>query len=667
MNSFDAPTLFYTQIILHLTELVLGTFVLSKFSIRIRKMFYQSNIFKTLLFVTTATLFINCSENKEQRIVQPITTKINTQRTADYTETRNAYFGDFHIHTSWSFDAFIYNVRTTPDDAYRFGKGEAIPHVSGKPIQLGRPLDFMAVSDHSEYMGVMMQMTDKNSPLSQLPIAKSINSSDPTVSKKAFGKIGFSMATSWPYKDLIDEQIIQSTWRKIIASADRHYEPGKFTTFPAYEWTSSPAVFLTWPQYAQNMHRNVIFKGGKVSQIPFSSFDSQNPEDLWEWMELQRANEIELIAIPHNANISDGRMYALSKDNGDAMDLAYVKSRMRNEPVSEVLQIKGQSMAHPSLSPNDEFADFEVYQNTLGRSEPRVQSRAKGSFVREALKDGLAIAQEVGENPFKFGFIGSTDCHNGASNIEEDNNIGKSGLQDPTAEIRMSQTIAQTRNRQGSVGGVAGVWAKENTREAIFEAFERKEVFATSGPRIKVRFFASWDWDTLKLDQVNWVSNAYELGVPMGGDLVNAPSNTTAPSFLIEAIKDSEGANLDRVQVVKGWVDKEGQTQEQIFDVVWSDNRVVGANGKLPTVGTTVDLSTATYTNDIGATTLQTIWTDPIFDASSAAFYYLRVLEIPTPRWTTYDAVRVGVPLPDDVPATIQERAWSSPIWYSVE
>ncbi len=622
-------------------------------------------IVRTLLFFALSVLFINCSEDRDRRIVEPITTKVNTQQTADYTETRNAYFGDLHIHTSWSFDAFIYNVRTTPDDAYLFGKGQAISHVSENPIQLNRPLDFMAVSDHSEYMGVMMQMADKDNPLSQLSIAKSINDPDPKTSQKAFGKIGFSIATNWPYKELIKEDILQSTWEKTIAAADRHYEPGKFTTFPAYEWTSSQAVYLNRPMYAQNLHRNVIFKGGTVSGIPFSSFDSQNPEDLWEWMELQRKQGIDLIAIPHNANISDGRMYALTKDNEDAIDLAYVKSRMRNEPVSEVLQIKGQSMTHPSLSPNDEFADFEVYQHTLGKGELRVQSQVKGSFVREALKDGLAVKQKIGENPFKFGFIGSTDCHNGASNIEEDNNIGKSGVQDPTAQIRMSDGPVQSRNRDGLVAGVAGVWAKENTREAIFEAFERKEVFATSGPRIKVRFFASWNWDTLNIEQANWVNDAYQLGVPMGQDLVGQNAPNKAPSFIINAIKDSEGANLDRVQVVKGWVDQDGQTHEQIIDVAWSDNRVLDSNGKLPTVGNTVDLSTATYRNDIGATMLQTIWTDPSFDATVSAFYYLRVLEIPTPRWTTYDAVRIGVPLPSDAPATIQERAWSSPIWYT--
>ncbi len=414
------------------------------------------------------------------------------------------------------------------------------------------------------------------------------------------------------------------------------------------------------------MHRNVIFKGGKVSGMPFSSFNSQNPEDLWQWMELQRTKGIDLIAIPHNANISDGKMFAPTTNDGDKMDMAYTETRMRNEPVAEVTQIKGTSMAHPALSPNDEFADFEIYQYTLGRGEPRVQSQPKGSFVREAFKDGLALAQDIGGNPFKFGVIGSTDCHNGASNIEEDNNIGKSGLQDPTPEIRMSDMKSGTRTRKGAVGGVAGVWAKENTREAIFEAFQRKEVFATSGPRIKVRFFASWDFDSLNLAQANLDSIAYALGVPMGGDLKKESIETTkAPSFLITAIKDGEGANLDRIQVIKGWVDKAGQTHEKIFNVAWSDNRTLNPDGKLPAVGNTVDLKTATYSNDIGAIKLQTIWKDPTFDASLSAFYYLRVLEIPTPRWTTYDAVTLGVDVAKDVPTTIQERAWSSPIWYN--
>lgn len=621
---------------------------------------------KNVQFIFCAfLLFCSCSETPEYVEVEPLTTKVNTERTAGFNEAKNAYFGDFHVHTSWSFDAFIYNVRTSPDDAYRYGKGAAIPHVSGKPIQIRRPLDFMAVTDHSEYMGVLTQMQDENNPLSKLDIAKSINDVDPTVSKKAFGKLGFSIATNWPYEELIETDIIQNTWQKIVEAADRHYEPGKFTSFAAYEWTSSPAVYISSPQYAKNMHRNILFKGGKVSGMPFSSFDSQNPEDLWKWMDLQRSKGIELIAIPHNANLSDGKMYAMETDDGSAIDLAYTQTRMRNEPVHEVLQIKGQSMTHPALSPNDEFADFEVHQHTLGRGDVRTQSEPEGSFAREAFKNGLLIEQEVGGNPFKFGVIGSTDCHNGASNFEEDNNIGKSGLQDPTPVVRMGNAPANVRNRDVSVAGLAGVWATENTREAIFESFQRKEVFATSGPRIKVRFFASWDWDTLNFEQTDWALQAYEKGVPMGSDL-HSPvgSSSQSPSFLIAAIKDGEGANLDRVQVIKGWLDKDGQTHEQIFDVAWSDNRKIDANGKLPPVGNTVNTANASYTNDIGAVILETIWTDPSFDANLSAFYYLRVLEIPTPRWTTYDAAALGMALPKEVPPTIQERAWSSPIWY---
>ena len=615
-------------------------------------------------------LCLGCAKESTYQESEPLTTKINTQKTANFNEAKNAYFGDLHIHTSWSFDAFLANVRTTPDDAYNFGKGEAIPHVSGKPIQLQRPLDFMAVSDHAEYMGAMMQMLDENHPIASLPFAKKISSTEEKVANKAKKDIRRSIALNWPYEELIATEIIKNTWQKIVESADRHYLPGQFTTFPAYEWTSSIGVklsLLSSTPYAQNLHRNVIFKGGKVAGIPFSSFDSQNPEDLWQWMERQRENDIELLAIPHNGNISDGRMYAQTTFDGDAIDLEYTQTRMRNEPVNEVAQNKGQSMAHPALSPNDEFADFEVYQHTLGAGDPRKQGQVKGGFVREAFKNGLTIEQKTRGNPYKFGVIGSSDTHNAASQVEENNSFGKSGTNDPTPEFRMTDTKSGPRHRQTSVGGLAGVWATENTREAIFEAFQRKEVFATSGTRMKVRFFASWDFDTLNMEQENWELAAYQLGVPMGSDLVGSQqsaANNDAPTFLIAAIKDSEGANLDRVQIVKGWVDENGQTFEKIFDVAWSDNRIVDANGKLPTVGNTVNTTTATYTNDIGAVALQTTWTDPEFNPAISAFYYVRALEIPTPRWTTFEAIQVGVPLPKEAHPTLQERAWSSPIWY---
>ncbi len=596
--------------------------------------------------------------------VEAKTTKVLEVKTMDFNENRNAYFGDMHIHTSWSFDAFIYNVRTSPNDTYLFGKGYRIPHVSGDSIQMKRPLDFMAVTDHAEYMGIMMQMKDENSPLSKLDIAKRINSQDTKTSKRAFGNIGLTLALNRAYKSLIREDIMQDTWRKAVEIADKHYEPGKFTTFPAYEWTSSLGVIFTRPQYAKNLHRNIIFKGGKVPGMPFSSFHSQNPEELWEWMDLQRSQGIELLAIPHNANISDGKMYATTTFDGNKMDEKYVETRMRNEPVNEVIQIKGQSMAHPELVTNDEFAEFELYQYALGRGETRHISQPKGSFVREALKDGLVIEQEVGQNPFKFGFIGSSDSHNAASNVEEDNQIGKSGLQDPTPKERLANTITGARLRKNLVAGVAGVWATENTRESIFSALQRKEVFATSGPRIKVRFFASWEYDKAMLENEDWITTAYANGVHMGSDL-NQTESSKSPVFIVSALKDSDGANLDRVQIVKGWIDETGTAQEKVFDVVWSGERTKNTKGKVPAVGNSVDLKTATYTNDIGAIQLETTWTDPEFDANTSAFYYVRVLEIPTPRWTTYDAVRTNSALPDNVPSTIQERAWSSPIWYN--
>ena len=630
-------------------------------------------VLRFLLFLFCAAilayLWFFFVRNSEQTYIdtQALSTKMNTGQTASFNENRNAYFGDLHVHTSWSFDAFIFNVRTSPDDAYNFGKGEAIPHAGGKPIQMGRPLDFMAVTDHSEYMGIMMQMQDGENPLAKLAIAKEINNPDSEVSLKAFGKIGFSMATSWPYEELLQKDIMQTTWQRIVAAADRHYEPGKFTTFPAYEWTSNPAPTLTVKQFAQNLHRNVVFKGGKVSGIPFSAFNSQDPEDLWAWMDKERAKGIDLMAIPHNANMSNGLMYNSETRSGKALTAAYAQSRSRNEPINEVVQIKGQSMTHPTLSPNDEFADYEIYAYTFATSFPPPPSQPKHSYVRGALKDGLAFEKSLGTNPFKFGFIGSSDGHNGASAVEENNFIGKLGIVDATPEIRMDKTRLRP-SKFWSAAGLAGVWAKENTREAIFEAMERKETFATSGPRIKLRFFAGWNLEVDSLTGNDWVTQAYANGVPMGSDLNRPPSTVNRPpTFLIQAVKDSEGANLDRIQIIKGYLDKDGTPQETIFEVSWAGDRRVDDNGKLPAIGTTVDVATATYTNDIGAVSLQTTWKDPTFDASQAAVYYVRVLEIPTPRWTTYDAAALGLAPLSNVPAIIQERAWSSPIWYQAE
>lgn len=617
------------------------------------------------VLVLSSLLIISCNSSDPNTESSSSRSTESTERTADYNEERNAYFGDLHVHTSWSFDAFIYNVRTSPEEAYRYGKGEAINHVSGKQVQLQRPLDFMAVTDHAEYMGVMKLMLDPENPLAQLPIATDVNNPDPTISREAFGKIGTSIARNMPMEELNQKAVNESTWKRIVEIANEQNEPGKFTTFIGYEWTSSPSANDPDRLYARNLHRNVIYKGDKISTVPFSSFDSQDPEELWKWMDKERENGITLMAIPHNANMSDGLMYDLKTFSGEPLTKEYGEARMRNEPVNEVSQIKGTSMTHPALSKNDEFADFEIFEYTFAVGVPP-KSQANGSYVREALKNGLAIEEETGSNPYQFGFIGSSDGHNGASPVEEDNYFGKLGVMDMSPDVRINKIEDRfLRYKEMSAGSLAGVWAEENTREAIYDALERKEVFATTGSRIKVRLFGGWDYKPSIMENENWLKTAYADGVAMGSELKN--TNGKAPTFIVQALKDPEGANLDRVQMIKGWVDADGKTHEKVFNVVWADSRKLDANGKLPPVGNTVNVENASYTNDIGAISLQTVWTDPEFDASISAFYYVRVLEIPTPRWSTHDAHELKMKPLEDLPKTIQERAWSSPIWYKTE
>lgn len=573
----------------------------------------------------------------------------------------NAYFGDLHVHTSWSFDAFIYNTRTTPDDAYAYGKGEGINDFMGEKIRLNRPFDFMAVTDHSEYMGVMKQMIDPSHEFFNHEISQEVRSNDQNISREAFRKIGFTIARNEPIESLNLENIRKSTWERLVEAADKHYEPGKFTTFPAYEWTSSPGDSLGNTAFARNLHRNIIYKNSHVSSVPFSSFDSQNPEELWAWMDSERAAGIDLLAIPHNGNMSDGLMYALSQYEGKPITKEYAEMRMRNEPINEVVQIKGQSMSHPILSPNDEFSNFELFQYTFATTVPP-PSKPQNSFVREAYQNGLKLKDEIGANPFKFGLIGSSDGHNSAGAVEEDNYFGKFGLRDGTAELRMNATGRFLSSKEMSAAGLAGVWASENTREAIFGAMQRKETFATSGTRIQLRLFAGADFESVNFDDDEWVAKAYESGVPMGGDI---KATVKKPQFLVWAIKDVEGANLDRIQIIKAYLDEQGNPHEKIYNVAWSGDRQLSEDGSLDAVGSTVDVSEASYTNDIGAIELKAIWTDPDFDANRESMYYLRVLEIPTPRWSTYDAKALGIPVIDNIDATIQERAWSSPIWYT--
>jgi hypothetical protein len=573
---------------------------------------------------------------------------------------RTAYFGNVHVHTGWSFDAFTNGSKTTPTDAYAWAKGKEITNsgVGGK-IQIQTPLDFYMVSDHAEFMGVFNQMANPDSPLSKTELAKLVTSPDANVRIQTFAKLLRDMSEGKQDPMLSDPALARSVWSEIVKAADAAYEPGKFTTFAGFEWTSNPNK--------RNLHRVVVFRDtAKLPEMVLSSLDSDDPETLWKWMNDLRANGSTLLAIPHNANASDGRMFELVKFDGKPIDAAYNTTRAANEPLYEISQIKGTSETNPDLSPNDEFANFEQWDYTLSADAERPTKR-KGSFARQALLDGLSQDASGNGNPFKYGFIGDSDTHNAAGTNEEFNYSGKFAFEND-AKDRMNgqkgQPPAQVEQiREFSSGGLAGVWAEQNTREAIFDAMARKETFGTSGPMIKVRFFASWELTADDLKRPDFIKVAYAKGVPMGGDLKAAGAK--APTFFVTALKDPKSGNLDRIQIVKGWIDAAGKQHESIHDVVWSGDRKPGADGELPPVGNTVDVAHATYTNSIGAAELSSAWTDPDFKPGERAFYYARVLEIPTPRWSTIDAARLGMAIPAGLAATIQERAWSSSIWYA--
>ena len=580
---------------------------------------------------------------------------------------RNVYFGQTHVHTSWSFDAYVFgNTVTGPEEAYKYALGQPIKHPGGYMVQLKRPLDFQAVTDHAEYVGTVRLANDPTSALSKLPIADKLKVRSKEDIQKIYLFLGTSLLKNEPIKELTDPEVAGGIWKQTVAIADKYYQPGKFTTFAAYEWTSTPNN--------RNMHRNVIFKDTKkVPDVPYTSIDSTHPEDLWAWMDAQRGAGNELLAISHNSNLSDGIMFPLDVDDkGRPIDAAWARDRMNNEPLAEVTQLKGASETHPSLSPNDEFAGFEILNYLFGGAQR--QPRLHGSYIREAYQNGLAMQEARNFNPYKFGVVGASDLHDTAVAYLQSDYFGGHGLLDATPEARLSgkEEVGLTMD-QLSVSGLGGVWAEENTRELIFAAMQRKETFGTSGPRIQVRLFGGWGFSPDVLEQKDWVKAGYTDGVPMGADL--PPPKGNAPSLVVWAVKDPDAANLDRIQIVKGWT-KNGQIFEKVYDVAWSGDRklthapvlnvLYGDNDMtLPPVGNTVDIKNASYTNTIGAVKLKTVWTDPDFDPSLHAFYYARVLQIPTPRWTTYDAKSLGVPPPSNVPASLQERAWTSPIWYT--
>jgi len=570
---------------------------------------------------------------------------------------REAYFGETHLHTSWSFDAYIFgNMTTGPEDAYKFALGQPIKHPAGYDIKITRPLDFMAVTDHAEYEGAIRLANEPGSALSKLPIADKLKVRSKDDIQKIYLFLGTSILKNEPIKELVDPTVAGSVWNEVVKTADKYYQPGKFTTFAAYEWTSMPDN--------RNMHRNIIFQDSKkVPDLPFSSIDSNHPEDLWNWMDGQRKAGNELLAISHNANLSDGIMFPLEVDSKNRpIDAAWAQQRVNNEPLTEIHQLKGTSETHPALSPNDEFADYEILNYLLGGIDRA--PKLHGSYIREAYENGLAMQQTRGYNPYKMGVVGASDSHNTASGYSQSDYFGGHGLLDASPKERLSgKKEAGLNMGLLSTAGLGGVWAESNTREAIFNAMQRKETFGTSGVRIKVRMFGGWEFRPDILEQKDWVKSGYGKGVPMGGDL--PVKKGKEPIFIVWAVKDPDDANLDRIQIIKGWT-KDGQIFEKVYDVAWSGNRKPDpATGKIPPVGDTVDVKNAAYTNIIGAVELKKVWKDPDFDAELYAFYYARVIQIPTPRWTTYDAKKLGVPPPSFVAPTVQERAWTSPIWYT--
>ena len=699
---------------------------------------------KSVVFIALALLLTACSDGSNQALSQPSEAHtdesliaqtavadvryeqqaVNGTRSAQIFETetellelgasgvesivkapveRKAYFGDLHVHTTYSFDAYAFGTLATPYDAYRFAKGEAIANPAGFNMQLSRPLDFYAVTDHGMFLGLAEAAADTSTEFSKNSFSEPYHGLNAPENMGAgsldvLNRMGtFSSfmpaAVSQIRSGELDRDevlgVVRSAWRDSINAADEFYEPGRFTTFAAYEYTSSSSD-------RGNLHRNVVFQDtNKLPREPFSRLHSQNPEDLWQWMDDLRSKGVESLAIPHNSNGSNGQMFKLVDWAGDALNDDYAEQRIRNEPIVEITQIKGTSETHPVLSSRDEFANFEIMPYRVATS---ALSQIEGSYVREALLNGLALEQQGMTNPYQFGFIGSSDTHTGASQNIESDFVSKLGLLSGTADKRGSVPVSglageleyqatrvlakfsgnpalrvKTNGRIYTAGatptfgasGIAAAWAEENTRESLYSAFRRKEVFATSGPRMQIRLFAGFGFDESMLSDADGVEQAYAKGVTMGGTLSGQATNAEAPNFLVMASADTESAPLQRLQIVKGWVDAEG-THEEVIDIACAGGAEVNAEtNRCPDNGATVDLSDCSINEETGAGQLSALWRDPGFQRDQRAFYYARAIENPTCRWSTWDAIRADVSPRPDLPTTLQERAWSSPIHYT--
>ena len=662
-------------------------------------------------------LFKNIQSDSAAEIVDfSVNKKIQEKSKPAPNMDRNPYYGDLHVHTKYSFDAYVFGVTASPDDAYRYAKGEGIMHPLGYEMKLKKPLDFYSVTDHGFYMGMIQAYADTSTDISQNEFAKpfhNLNRLDNLTVESAGERTDiFSSVLGatiiLPYPDWhpkllwayikrntqlalqsFDYQIHKSAWSDVARSANEHNDPGHFTTFIGYEFTTSTDI------EGGNLHRNVIFNSSIASIRPWTRIDSINPEDLWTWQDKLRAKGVDTISIPHNSNGSNGQMFEMESFKGNALNVQYAKQRMLNEPIVEITQVKGTSETHPLLSPDDDWADFEIMDTRVG-SIPPTYSKPSGSYVREAYLNGLTLEFTRQGNPYKFGLIGSSDTHTGGGSFDESNYWSKVGLLDGDAENRGSVPLteenvdrleeymrafnqpistisleqgeyANTGFTQWGASGLAAVWAEENTRESIFNAFRRKETFATTGSRIAVRFFAGYDLFNIDLNSESLVSEAYEKGVTMGSDIFN--QNDKVPEFIVWAQRDKDGAPLQRVQIIKGWIDvNSGRPKEKIFDVICSDGLKPDKKTKMcPDNGAKVNINDCSISKNIGSSELKAKWTDPEFDSTNKSFYYVRVLENPTCRWSTWDALKRGFKPREDLHKTIQERAWSSPIWYIPE
>ena len=626
---------------------------------------------------------------------------------------RNPYYGDLHVHTKYSFDAYVFGVTASPDDAYRYAKGAAVKHPLGYEMQLREPLDFYAVTDHGFYMGMIQAYADTSTDISQNDFAEpfhNLNRLDNLTVESAGERsnifssvLGATIIKPYPdwHPNLLkayfsrntqgalrsfDYDIHKSAWADVARSANEHNDPGNITTFIGYEFTTSTDI------EGGNLHRNVIFESSKASIRPWTRIDSINPEDLWTWQDRLREKGVDTISMPHNSNGSNGQMFEMESFKGNALDVEYAEKRMRNEPLVEITQVKGTSETHPLLSPDDEWADFEIMDVRVG-SRPPTYSKPSGSYVREAYLNGLPLEFTKQGNPYKFGLIGSSDTHVVASSLDESNYWSKVGLLDGDPENRGSVPLkeenvarleeymrafnqpistvsleqgeyANTGFTQWGASGLAAAWAEENTRESLFAAFRRKETFATTGPRISVRFFGGYNLSSIDLNSESLVSEAYSKGVTMGADLLN--NDDQIPEFIVWALRDMNSAPLQRIQIIKGWIDmNSGRPKEKVFDVACSDGLEPDPiTNRCPDNGARVNINDCSITSNVGSSELKTVWKDPEFKVDDKAFYYVRVLENPTCRWSTWDAIKSGFKPREGLHETIQERAWSSPIWY---